>query len=104
MRSTINFSPHLQKLGKIFKEGINKILITHCCPIECVGLPSCSILTNRKDISSPADADALSTLFRAAYRSGVSLYNVNYINYSMTEADVIEALERISSGLANGGR
>lgn len=38
-------------------------------------------------------------LFRAAYRNGVSFYNVSYVNYSHKEQDIDEALERMKNAI-----
>ena len=38
--------------------------------------------------------------FRAAYGNGVSLYGLPYVNYSHSEADIEEALERLDHALS----
>jgi len=38
--------------------------------------------------------------FRAAYRNGVSLYNVSYVNYSHQDHDIEETLQRLERACA----
>ena len=37
----------------------------------------------------------MKAISRAAYRNGVSLYDVSYVNFSHGDADIAEALERL---------
>lgn len=46
------------------------------------------------------DSDAAAALFKAAFRNGLSLYNVPYVNFSHKAEDVDEALVRFDAAIA----
>jgi glutamate-1-semialdehyde 2,1-aminomutase len=48
-----------------------------------------------------APPDLPERFFRAAYRRGVSLYFVSYVNFSHTDADIDDALERLRQACAD---
>ena len=48
-----------------------------------------------------APADLVGRFFRAAYRHGVILYNVSYVNFSHADADIQEALERLQAAMGD---
>ena len=80
---------HLWKQGQRIWEGLNGIFARYELGIKMSGLyPAMSFVF---------DNDAVKEAFmRAAFRNGVSLYSaVGYVNYSHTDADIDEALERL---------
>ncbi len=87
---------HLRRQGERMWGGLNGLFKTRGLPMEMVGLRPCPQLVVRGD-----DAVGLRERFlRAAFRHGVSLYNVSYVNFSHSGADIDEALERLEAALA----
>lgn len=89
-----NVIDHLYRVGRQWQEGQNALFAKYDWPLHSKGLASCPILVNESD--NPA---ALTDLFRAAYRNGLSLYNVTYPTFSHQESDIAEALERLDTAL-----
>lgn len=90
---------HLARTGKRFQGGLNDLFKQRNYPLECVGLPSCMALTPRETPTSTGAKNPLDDFFRAAYRHGVSLYNVCYPNFSHTDHDIDEALDRLAKAM-----
>jgi glutamate-1-semialdehyde aminotransferase len=59
--------------------------------MEIKGYWPCPTFSPNKD----AEAGLLNSFLRESYRQGVSLYNVSYVNFSHTDADIQETLERL---------
>jgi glutamate-1-semialdehyde 2,1-aminomutase len=72
--------------------GLNRLFRHHGIPAELRGAPVCPQL-----VAHPATSREI---FRAAYRHGVSLYSVVYVNRAHRETDIDEALTRMDSALA----
>ena len=90
---------HLNEMGALLQDGMNHLFDRHDYPLQSIGLPSCPLLVERSDPTRAADSKQLEMFLRAAYRNGVSLYLVNYPNYSCKQSDITEALTRLNSAL-----
>lgn len=86
---------HIWKTGETFCTGLKGVFRRHGVDADVRGLYPCAALT----FGSGAPAEIAERFFRAAYRHGVSLYNVNYVNFSHQEADILEALERLDAAV-----
>jgi glutamate-1-semialdehyde 2,1-aminomutase len=78
---------HLWRQGEKMWSGVNDIFKKHSIPAKFQGFYPCPQLTMPGDLREK--------FFRAAYRNGVSLYDVPYVNYSHQDQDIDEALNRI---------
>ena len=74
---------------------LNDIFQKHDVPMQLKGFWPCPAITSEADNQE----NLLENFFRAAYRHGVSLYDIPYINYSHREKDVAEALERLEEAV-----
>ncbi len=82
---------HLWKQGETLWTGLNQLFDTYALPACVQGFWPCP-----QFVFTSEQATALhDAFFRAAYRHGVSLYVVSYVNYSHHEADIAETLERL---------
>ncbi|GEM_PF-151148 len=82
---------YLWRMGERMWKGFNNLAARHKLPIQARGFWPCPQI-----VFGPGSAEDIpDRFFRAAYRRGVSLYNVSYVNFSHTEADVDEALDRL---------
>ena len=91
---------HLWARGQQLMDGMNARFARHGLDCDVVGCPACpSIGVHAAD--PLARADTQEALWRAAYRHGVSLYNVSYPNFSHSEADIAEALDRLDAAMAD---
>lgn len=82
---------HLWKQGEKLWGGLNAIFADNGIPLELRGFWPCPTFALREGGS----ASWREKFFRAAYRNGVSLYNVSYVNFSHKDEDIAEALERL---------
>ncbi|WP_158301639.1 aspartate aminotransferase family protein [Paenibacillus mesophilus] len=82
---------HLWRQGEKLWGDLNAIFSENGIPLELKGFWPCPTFT-LKDGGSAAVRESF---FRAAYRNGVSLYNVSYVNFSHKDEDIAEALERL---------
>jgi len=82
---------HLWKQGEKLWGGLNAIFASRQIPIELKGFWPCPTFT----LTGGAAPAVKERFFRAAYRNGVSLYNVSYVNFSHKDADIEETLERL---------
>lgn len=87
---------HLWRQGEKLWSGVNKLFAKHGIPLEWKGFWPCPTLTATDSSGAPV-RDAF---FRAAYRNGVSLYNVSYVNYSHQDHDIEETLQRLERACA----
>jgi glutamate-1-semialdehyde 2,1-aminomutase len=83
---------HLWGRGKELWDGVNSLFEEHGMEATVAGLPPCPQFRFSGD-AAPALRERF---FRAAYRTGVSLYDVSYVNYSHGSGDVAETLERLA--------
>lgn len=86
---------HLWRQGKTLRDGLISIFTDRGIPLTMAGLPPCPAFTATDDTP-----DVLPTFMRAAFRHGVSLYQVPYVNYSHTDADIAETLDRLDRACA----
>jgi len=85
---------HIWRLGTQFVEGANRIFTECSLPIRYVGLPCCPQLVFQSE--DPEQNKRLTHRLLAGLLSrGVIIYHVTYVNFSHTEADVAEALDRL---------
>ncbi|MES2461323.1 MAG: aminotransferase class III-fold pyridoxal phosphate-dependent enzyme [Armatimonadota bacterium] len=84
---------HLWRQGKTLWEGLNSLFQTYGIPANVCGFWPCPALA----FQGPDKAAIRERFFRAAYRQGVSLYDVSYVNFSHTDSDIAEALERLET-------
>lgn len=87
---------HLWKMGERLWGGLNRMFAERDIPVALKGFWPCPAFT----LTEGGDAAVRDRFFRAAYRNGVSLYNISYVNFSHKEADIDEALERLSRACA----
>lgn len=80
---------HLWKQGEKMWSGLNNIFMKHSIPASFQGFYPCPQLI--------IPGDMREKFFRAAYRNGVSLYDVPYVNYSHQDKDIDEALDRLEN-------
>jgi len=90
-----NVIDHLWKMGERLDDGLNALFRKYGLPAEMRGFPPCAAISLAKD----APAGLSEKFYRAAYRNGVSLYGVPYVNFSHQETDIAETLERLENGL-----
>lgn len=84
---------HLWKQGEKMWSSVNALLEEYKIPLKYVGFWPCPAIVSLKN-GTPEIKDSF---FRAAYRHGVSLYNVSYVNFSHSDSDIHEALERLKN-------
>ncbi|MEF3301735.1 aminotransferase class III-fold pyridoxal phosphate-dependent enzyme [Paenibacillus sp. GYB003] len=83
---------HLWRQGEKLWGGLNAVFRRTGVPLELKGFWPCPTFT----LAPGAKAEIRERFFRLAYRNGVSLYNVSYVNFSHGDDDVAEALERLA--------
>jgi len=86
---------HIWRLAERVWAGMEDLCKEHGIPCRMRGLWPCIALTFEKD----AREDLHARFFRAAYRNGVSLYDIPYVTYSHQDADIDETLERMESAV-----
>lgn len=84
---------HLWKQGGKMWNETNKLMETYGIPLKYTGFWPCPIIVPL----SNASLEIRDKFFRAAYRKGVSLYNVSYVNFSHSDKDIDEALARLEN-------
>ena len=82
---------HLWKHGEKLWSGVNRLFDRYGLPLEWKGFWPCPALT----VKPGAEASVRDKFFRAAYKNGVSLYNVSYVNFSHKDSDIEETLVRL---------
>ena len=90
-----NVVAHLWRMGEQMGRGMNALFAKYRVPISVKGFWPCPSIGFEPD----APMDLMERFFRGAYRQGVSLYNVFYVNFSHKENDIREALERLEKAL-----
>ncbi|HVX42732.1 MAG TPA: aminotransferase class III-fold pyridoxal phosphate-dependent enzyme [Mycobacteriales bacterium] len=87
----------LWQRGRQMWSGLDRIFTAAGLPLRTRGFAPCPALT----AVDGADASVwLPAFLRAAYRNGVSLYTVSYVNFSHSERDIDEALHRLEKACA----
>ena len=85
-----NVIDHLWRQGEKMWLAANDLARHHGLPIELTGMWPCPMFRFEDDaLHEP--------FFRAAYRNGLSLYNVVYVNFSHKDADAAETLQRLDA-------
>ncbi len=82
---------HLWHQGERLHNGLNALFAQYDLPVEMTGFPVCGPFR----FAPEAPDDLSERFFRAAYRNGVSLFHVPYVNFSHHDKDIAEALERL---------
>lgn len=88
-----NVIDYLKLNGRILWNEVNDEFKSKGVPIQYKGMPQCPVITC-------SDSDLKERFARRAYRNGVSLYNVNYINYSHKKKDIDETISRLSAAIS----
>lgn len=84
---------HLWQMGERMWGRLNRLFDQYGILLAFKGFWPCPIL-----VSKPGADDSLhDRFFRLAYKHGVSLYNVSYVNFSHLSADIDEALARLQA-------
>jgi len=90
---------HIWARGQELIDGMNAAFERHGVSMEVTGCPACpSIGVQTQD--PLARGNTYETFWRAAYRNGVSLYNVSYCNFSHSTEDMAETAERLDHAAA----
>jgi glutamate-1-semialdehyde 2,1-aminomutase len=84
---------HLWTQGERLFDGLDALFREHGLPMQMAGYAPLGLIQPKPD----APPGAFDQLKRAAYRNGISPYNVQYVNFSHKEHDIGEALERWDS-------
>lgn len=82
----------LWKQGEAVWGGLQRMLASKGVPVTIRGFWPCPSFAATGE---QANAETLPLLFRLAYKHGVSLYNVSYVNFSHRDEDIAEALVRL---------
>jgi len=83
---------HIWRQGEKLWQGVNALFQKYGIPGAAEGFAACPFL------SFPSN-EWREKFLRAAYRNGVSLYNVSYVNFSHQEEDINETLKRLEQAL-----
>lgn len=86
-----NVIDHLWRQGKNMWQSVNQLFSRYRIPMEVKGFWPCPAFV----VDPGGNPSIRDTFFRAAYRHGVSLYNVSYVNFSHQDADIEDALTRL---------
>ena len=90
---------HIWARGQQLMDGMNALFDKHGLDCEVTGCAACPSIGVH--VADPSQRTAThESLWRAAYRNGVSLYTLPYCNFSHSEADIAEALERLDHAMA----
>lgn len=81
---------HLWKQGEKIWGGVNRLFESYDVPLEIQGFWPCPAF-----VPKTGHKNALPGFMRLAFKHGVSLYNVSYVNFSHKDEDLMEALKRI---------
>lgn len=86
----------LWRQGETLWTGLNRIFAERNLPLAMQGFWPCPQLVAQ----TGAPADLPQRFLNAAFAHGVSLYQVSYVNYSHTDADLAETLDRLGQAAA----
>ncbi|WP_407272015.1 aspartate aminotransferase family protein [Radiobacillus sp. PE A8.2] len=84
---------HLWTQGEKLWSSMNNLFERYDIPMQLKGFWPCVAFT----LKPGADNEIKNSFFKAAYDSGVSLYNVSYVNFSHKDKDIEEALDRLEN-------
>jgi len=88
---------HLWRQGERLWTGVGQLFTAASLPLTVRGLWPCPSI----GAASGADAVVVPAFLRAAYRHGVSLYTVSYVNFSHHDDDIDETLRRLEKACAD---
>lgn len=88
---------HLWTMGQRMWSGLNSIFAESRIPLQVKGFWPCPAFTT---VDGADGGQWLTPFMRLAFKHGVSLYNVSYVNFSHSEQDIDEALERLDKASA----
>lgn len=88
---------HIWSKSERLCSGMNELFLRRRFPAEILGLAPCAALAMRPE----ADPALKDRFYRAAYRNGLSLYFVNYVNFCHQDSDINETLERMDKALSD---
>lgn len=88
---------HLWRQGEALWGALNRRFTARGVALQLKGFWPCPQFC----ATAGAAPDLLPRFFRAAYRHGVSLYGVSYVNFSHKDSDVAETLERLERALGD---
>lgn len=86
---------HIWEHGSYMWGELDRMFVEKNIPIRMVGVAPCKVFS----VQPGAPADIQERLYRTAYRNGVALYRVSYVNFSHKKDDIDEALKRMSCAL-----
>ncbi len=92
-----NVIEHLWQAGKKLKTAIEQIFTDKGLGIELPGLPPCS----RFQLKSGENTDTLNRFFREAFKNGISLAQMLYVNFSHTAVDLDETADKLEKAVKN---
>lgn len=84
---------HLWRTGERLWSGVNALFTEHDVPLRAAGFAPATTIQALSD----APTGASDRFFRLAYRFGVSLYAVSYVNFSHQPDDIDQTLERLEA-------
>ena len=87
---------HIARLGSMLQSGMNEIFERYSLGLRASGIGACPAIIDLPG-TSPETRGAF---FRQAFREGVSLYNVVYVNFSHDEAVIRDVLSRLDKAAA----
>jgi glutamate-1-semialdehyde 2,1-aminomutase len=85
----------LWRRGRQWQEGADAIFAARGLPMRLRGAAVCPQIVF--DAAAEAPAGLAEAFFRAAWRNGLSLYTVTYVNHAHTAAEIAEALSRLDA-------
>lgn len=85
----------LRVAGERFRDGVSEVLTRNGVPLTFEGYGPCP-----QFLGETAVVDAF---FREAFRGGVSLYRVSYVNASHSNSDIDETIERLDAAAQSCG-
>lgn len=92
---TKNVVEHIKTHGEYIWSRLNKMFEENGVPIQLKGVPQCPQFR----LQDGADPDIMTRFMRAAYKNGVSLYGVSYVNFSHSYSDLDETLGRLNRAI-----
>jgi len=84
---------HMKKIGRLFADGANRLFGLYGIPLKYTGADAMATLT---ETESSGTADIFT---RLCYKHGLSLYFVIYPNFSHTEKDLYETLDKMEKAV-----
>ena len=87
-----NVIDYLRDNGTLLWEKVNSLLREYEIPIQYKGLGQCPLMISDNE-------EIKNKFLRNCFKNGLSLYNVNYINYSHKSNDIDEVLNRIEAAI-----